>query len=310
MIVLITGGAGFIGSHVADAYTKDGHAVHVIDNFATGSRENVNNEVTLHEVDICDYEAVSAVFIAAQPQLVIHAAAQASIPRSVEDPAYDQAVNVVGTQNVVAAAVACGSVQRFLNISTAGVLYGDAASRPTRETAVPVISNPYVEHKLEAEAIVARVTNFSTVTARLSNVYGPRQNPKTEAGVIGIFIEALSSGKVPRIHGDGLQTRDFIFVSDVVTALQLLAASSEKGVFHISSGIETSIQDVYAVVSKACNVPVTPVYGPAKDHEQRFSCIDSTKLQEKLGWKPRSAFEVGVQVTIAALRAGLKNSID
>ncbi len=301
MTILITGGAGFIGSHLADAYIAQGDTVHVIDNLATGSRKNVHGQVIFHDVDIRDLQQVNTVFAMARPELVIHAAAQASIPHSLVDPEYDFQVNVTGTEHLVKAAQATGSVKRFVNISTAGVLYGDQAARPTPETAVPVISNPYVEHKMAAEAIVNAVTEFSVVTARLSNVYGPRQNPKTEAGVIGIFIEALRDGRAPMINGDGLQTRDFVFVSDVVRALQLLGTSTESGVFHVSSSIETTVADLYQVIASVMQSSVVPGHGPVKPHEQRYSCIDATRLRTVLAWQPEVVLHDGITQTVAAV---------
>ena len=300
MTIVITGGAGFIGSHLVDAYCATGAPAHVIDNLATGDVRNLNQTARLHRVDVTDEGSVRAVFEQVQPELVIHCAAQASIPQSIADPEFDEAVNVGGMRSVVQAATACASVQRFVNLSTAGVLYGDAAERPTVETAEPVVTNPYVAHKLEAEALLIADLPFSIVTLRLSNVYGPRQNPKTEAGVVSIFIEALLDGRVPMIHGDGLQTRDFVYVSDVVAAIEAAAAAQVSGVFHVSSGIETTVQTVFETVARAVGAAnVTPHYGPAKEDEQRYSCISYEKLRRELGWEPRVSFGEGVLETAA-----------
>jgi UDP-glucose 4-epimerase len=298
MKILITGGAGFIGSHVVDAYCASGATVHVIDNLATGQQANVNLKAKLHQVDVTDEVAVRAVFEQVQPELVIHCAAQASIPQSIADPDFDEAVNVGGMRSLIQAATACASVKRFVNVSTAGVLYGDAAERPTVETAEPVIQNPYVQHKLEAEALLIDDLPFSIVTLRLSNVYGPRQNPKTEAGVVAIFIEALLEGRTPVVNGDGLQTRDFVYVSDVVAAIEAVASSHVSGVFHVGSATETTVQAVFETVAKALGASdVVPDHGPAKGDEQRYSCISSEKLKAAVGWEPRVPFAEGVLET-------------
>ncbi len=295
MKILITGGAGFIGSHVVDAYCAAGAQVSVIDNLSTGAQQNLNQGATLYQVDVSDELAVREVFEQVQPELVIHCAAQASIPQSILDPEADWQTNVGGMQALVQAATACASVKRFVNLSTAGVLYGDDADRPTTETAQPVLTNPYVAHKQEAEQLLISDLPFSMVTLRLSNVYGPRQNPKTEAGVVGIFIEALLDGRVPVINGDGLQTRDFVYVSDVVEAIVTVAASDVSGVFHVSSATETTVQEVLETVAHALKIDtITPDRAPAKTGEQRYSCIAYAKLQAAVGWKPQVTFAEGV----------------
>lgn len=303
MKILITGGAGFIGSHLVDAYCERGDIVHVIDNISTGNIKNLHPLAVLHQADITDSKMMHQIFAEVKPELVIHAAAQASIPRSIEDPLNDERVNVDGTVAILKAASAAGGVKRFVNLSTAGVLYGDSAIRPTPETAVPQLTNPYVSHKIQAEAAVERISkesSFLAVTLRLSNIYGPRQNPKTEAGVVSIFIEALLDDRVPVINGDGLQTRDFVYVADLVAAVMQIAETEHTGVFHVSSSTETTVRTALEMVAQALQVAdVVPEHAPAKKDEQRYSCISYDKLKSAVGWEPQVSFAEGVLETAA-----------
>lgn len=305
MKILITGGAGFIGSHLVDAYCAQGHTVHVIDNFSTGKKENVHPDAIIHNVDITQSQAVEAVFQEVLPEIVLHLAAQASIPKSVIDPEFDKQVNVVGTENVIAAAIVAQSVRQFVNVSTAGVLYGDAAVRPTPETAQPQLTNPYVIHKMQAEDAVtaAAAQGMSTVTVRLANVYGPRQNPKTEAGVIGIFIEALLAGRVPTINGDGLQTRDFVFIDDLVKAVLSVVDAGLTGLFHVGTGAETTVTQVLETIQTVLDTKAEAQHGPTVEGEQRYSAISAAKLTAATGWQSTVSFVDGIQKTVEWYRS-------
>jgi len=240
MKVLVTGGAGFIGSHVVDALLEQGRRVVVVDDLSSGQRERVNAAADFRELNIVDAEAMSAVVEEVRPAAIFHLAAQSSVVVSVQDPALDCAINVQGTLNVLGAA---GRVQApVVFTSTGGALYGDEAPRPTPETRIPAPLSPYGASKWAAEAYVNTWSLSSGIphaVCRLGNVYGPRQSPHGEAGVVAIFSERLHSDRAPKLYGHGSPTRDYIYVADVVRAL--LAAAGRSGTYNIATGVETDV---------------------------------------------------------------------
>ncbi len=246
MRVLVTGGAGFVGSHVVDRLLADGHAVAVVDNLSSGRRELVNPRASFH---LCDIRSprLDTVFEAVRPEVVVHVAAQAAVARSVADPRFDASVNVLGTIAVLEASHRAGAA-RLVYTSTGGAAYGDTDVLPTPEDHPARAASPYGVSKVAAERYLdcwAGLTGMSTLSLRLANVYGPRQNPLGEAGVIAIFIHRLLAGLPCIVNGDGEQTRDYVYVGDVADAVSRAVARPEAaGVVNIGTGVETSVNDL------------------------------------------------------------------
>jgi UDP-glucose 4-epimerase len=304
MRCLVTGGAGFIGSNLVDALVSRGDKVAVIDNLVTGKRENLAGALAagaeLHEIDVRDAGAVAAVFEALRPQLVFHLAAQIDVRRSVEDPAADAEVNVLGPINVLAAAHRFGA-HRVVNTSTGGGLYGDADLLPTPENHVIEPLAPYGQSKYAAEGyfgLYARLFGLPTISLRYGNVYGPRQDVHGEAGVVAIFCGCLLDGRTPQVFGDGRQTRDWVDVADVVQA-NLLAADSElTGPVNIGHGQETSVLDLLEVLADigrdhGLELPA-PQFLPARAGEVSRSCLDVSRARDELHWAPQLTLRDGL----------------
>jgi UDP-glucose 4-epimerase len=292
--VLVTGGAGFIGSHVVDTLLDRGDDVAVVDSFATGSRENLRDEATLIERDIRE-DLRDAV---AGAEVVFHLAAQADVGTSVERPEYDAEVNVLGTLRVLEAARAAGAHVVFS--STGGAVYGETA-RPAREDDPLTPLAPYGASKLAGEQYLAtwnRLHGTGHVTLRFANVYGPRQLPKLEGGVIAIFMNRIAAGEPVTIFGDGEQTRDFVYVADVVAAM-LAAAKHRGGVFNVGTGIETSVNRLYAVIQEITGTDADPEYAPARLGDLLRSSVDVTRAERELGWRPEGTLEAGLAETWA-----------
>jgi UDP-glucose 4-epimerase len=305
MRVLVTGGAGFIGSHVVDRLVADGHRVHVVDNLSTGRPEFVNAATVSH---ICDIRGagLDAVFATAQPEAVVHVAAQASVHRSVVDPVFDASVNVVGTVALLETCRRHG-VSRVVYTSTGGAAYGDTGVLPTPEDHPMNATSPYGVTKVAAERYLdcwSGLTGVPTLTLRLANIYGPRQNPFGEAGVVAIFTHRLLRGEDCVINGDGEQTRDYVFVADVADAVARgLARSSARGGVNVGTGVETSVTELYRRLARTMGVSRPARHGPAKPGEQRRSVLDPTRAKLLLGWTPTTAFDTGLERTVAAARA-------
>jgi UDP-glucose 4-epimerase len=308
MNTIVTGGAGFIGSNLVDALLERGHAVDVIDNLTTGKRENLepalDRGTTLHEVDIRDAEAVAAVFAAERPDVVFHLAAQIDVRHSVERPAIDAQINVLGTIAMLEAAVANGC-RRVVNTSTGGGLYGDADLFPTPEDYPIAPLAGYGQSKLAAEGycgLYTRLHGLSTVSLRYGNVYGPRQDAHGEAGVVAIFCGHLVEGRTPTVFGDGKQTRDWVEVSDVVRANLLAAESEITGPVNIGHGRETSVLDLLEVLrGVAAGKPSLPRFQPERPGEVRRSCLDVTRALRELGWAPEVQLPDGLRRIMAGL---------
>jgi UDP-glucose 4-epimerase len=297
---IVTGGAGFIGSHVVDALLAAGEEVTVIDDLSSGRTSNVASEARLCELDIVDRVALDRVFEEVRPSSVYHLAAQASVTASVADPGRDCAVNVQGSLNVVDAATKLGAPVSFT--STGGALYGDEAPLPTTEERIPAPLAPYGASKWAAEAYVNTWSLSSGVphaVCRLGNVYGPRQSPHGEAGVVAIFSEHLHAGRAPKMFGQGKPTRDYVYVGDVVAAL--IAANGTRGTFNVATGVETDVLTLWRVLKAASGADVEPVLADLRPGELQRSCLDSGLAERELGWRARVSIEEGLQRTYAAL---------
>jgi UDP-glucose 4-epimerase len=307
---IVTGGAGFIGSHVVDALLADGYEVTVVDDLSSGDRARVADEAELVELDIVDGEALDGLIRRAAPRAIFHLAAQASVVASVEDPVRDCEVNVRGTLNVLQSAGRVGAPVVFT--STGGALYGDDVPMPTPETQPPAPLSPYGASKLAAEAYVktwSLSSGIAHATCRLGNVYGPRQNPHGEAGVVAIFSNHLHEGTAPKLYGHGEPTRDYIYVADVVRAL--LAAAGHAGTYNVATGVETDVMTVWRELVKAAEeyAPATagaveriePELLELRPGELRRSCLDSGLAERELSWRAQVPIHEGLRMTYSAL---------
>lgn len=309
MRALVTGGAGFIGSNLVDALVARGDAVAVLDDLSTGRRENLAGALSrgavLHEVDVRDGERVAAVVAEVAPDVIFHMAAQIDVRHSVADPALDSSINVGGTINLLEAARRVG-VRRFVNTSTGGAIYGDAEPIPTGEDVVPAPMSPYGQSKHAAEGYVglyARLHGLGAVTLRYSNVYGPRQDPLGEGGVVAIFCGRLLDGRTPTIFGDGTQTRDYLFVGDVVAANLAAAESDATGAYNVGTGVETTVLDLAdALRGLGEGRPFEPEHAPERPGELHRSAIDPARAREVLGWEARTPLAEGLRLTLDTLR--------
>ena len=303
MRAIVTGGAGFIGSHVAEALLARGDEVHVLDSLVTGSRKKVPAGAELHVGDI--RSDAGALFDEVKPELCVHLAAQADVGTSVERPDYDADVNVLGTVRVLEAARAAGTHVVFS--STGGAIYGECDA-PAAEDAPRRPISPYGISKLAGEEYVSgwnRLFASGHVSLRFANVYGPRQEASLEGGVIAIFLERLAAGEGTTIFGDGEQTRDFIYVGDVVRGV-LAAVDYRGGVYNIGTGIETSINELHAVCRRVTGVDSEPVYAEERPGDIRRSVTDPLLAERELGWRVEHPLEDGLRLTWESLQeAGL-----
>jgi UDP-glucose 4-epimerase len=282
--ILVTGGAGFIGSHIVDALVARGHRVAVVDDLSTGDAGNLSPAAEFHELDIRSPEA-GALVERFRPEVLVHQAAQMDVRRSTEDPAFDAAVNILGLLNLLDAGLKAG-LRQVLFASTGGAIYGDQESHPAAEGHPTRPLSPYGVSKLAGERYLYyfhREKGLEAVCLRYANVYGARQNPAGEAGVVAIFLGRLLRGERCRINGDGLQTRDYIHVSDVVRAN--LAALGREGfdAINVGTGIETSVVELHRLLLEAVGVSLEPEFGPAKPGEQRRSSLDAARMKRELG---------------------------
>jgi UDP-glucose 4-epimerase len=293
---LVTGGAGFIGSNVVDALVARGDEVHVLDDLSRGKRENLADGAELHTGDIrSDAEPV---FAEVKPDVCFHLAAQIDVRVSVERPDFDADVNVVGTLHVLEAARVHGG--KIVFSSTGGAIYGECDGPATEDHAREPMA-PYGVSKLAAEEYIAaynRLYGAAHVALRYGNVFGPRQDPHGEAGVVAIFMNALRDGKAARIYGNGTQTRDYVFVGDVVAAT-LAAAGHDGGVFNVGTGNETSVLELYERVQRAAGIEREPELADARPGELQRSVLDPTLAARELGWKPERSLDDGLAETWA-----------
>jgi UDP-glucose 4-epimerase len=301
--VLVTGGAGFIGSQVTDRFLTEGWQVAVVDNLSSGRREFVHPAAEFYPYSIRDQHTADLI-MEWRPEIIAHHAAQIDVRQSVADPSFDAGENILGSLNICQAAVKAG-VKKIIFASTGGAIYGDAAPVPADENALTQPESPYGIAKLAVEKYLYffwKEYGLIPIILRYANVYGPRQNGLGEAGVVAIFIEKFLAGQQPIINGDGLQTRDFVYVADVVAANLLAARYPHPEICNIGTGRETDILTVYLQVQKLLHSPLGPVHGPAKPGEQRRSALNCRKAQQVLGWQPQVSLADGLARTVAAFR--------
>jgi UDP-glucose 4-epimerase len=307
MKILVTGGAGFIGSHLVDRLVQEGHQVVVVDDLSTGKRKNVNRSVEFYKLDI-QSSRLERVFRNERPTMLMHLAAQMDVRRSVEDPLYDAQVNILGTLNVLEQAVRHG-IRKVIFASSGGAIYGEQETFPAPETHPTRPASPYGISKLSGEHYLdyyQKVSGIQYVNLRYANVYGPRQDPHGEAGVVAIFTQKLLNGEQPVINGNGRQTRDFIYVDDVVEANLAVMGKEAQGTYNVGTAQETSINEVFRILAGQINPACKELHGPAKKGEQVRSVVDSTKLKRELGWEPRVSLPEGLARTVEFFReAGL-----
>lgn len=309
MRVLVTGGAGFIGSHLVDALIERGHRVSIIDNLSTGSRANVNPRATLFEADVRERNAVLGAFQTEPPEVILHLAAQADVRRSMDDPVYDASINLLGSLHLLEAAKRYGTL-RFVFASTGGAIYGEPATLPVSESAIPKPLSCYGAAKLAVEHYldIYAAYGLRTTALRFANVYGPRQNPKGEAGVVAIFAEQLFAGKTPTIFGDGTKTRDYVYVGDIVRANLLAVDKGIDGTFNLGTGRRVSDRQVFEIVRAAVGVNVEAVHGPLRQGEVEHIALDAAKAAATLGWTAEVTFEEGVRQAVAWYREARSKS--
>ena len=299
MKILVTGGAGFIGSHIVDTYIAAGHEVLVIDNLSSGKASNLNSKARLEEKDINDPSVFKLISTFA-PDVINHQAAQIEVSTSVENPTYDAEINIVGTLSILEAARKTPSVKKVLFASSGGAVYGEAETIPTSESQPTRPISPYGVAKLSVEHYLYyynQVYGLPYVALRYSNVFGPRQNPHGEAGVIAIFFQRVLAQQEFIINGEGNQTRDFVFVSDVANASLLALDTSYIGSLNISTKVETSLN---VLVDKMCLAVdyANPIkHGPAKPGEQMRSCIDFQLAHKEMNWSPKYDLNKGIKLT-------------
>ena len=305
MKVLITGGAGFIGSHVVDALIQQGYQVVVVDNLSTGRLENINPAATFYQADICNSE-LEGIFEKERPELVNHQAAQTVIQKSNDDPALDARQNILGSLNLILQCLHFG-VKKLVYASSVGI-YGEPEYCPVDEghPINPVSYYGISKHTVEHYLHLAHLQHMlSYMALRYSNIYGPRQNPQGEAGVVAIFTRQMLQGERPTIFGKGDKTRDYIHVSDVVTANLLAMERDGNGVYNIGTGVETSDQEMFNLLAELTGYQSNPHYAPVRKGEICNICLDWTKAQKELGWQPQFLLGEGLRETVNYYRSVL-----
>lgn len=308
MKILVTGGAGFIGSHIVDACLEAGHEVVVVDDLSRGSRENLNPGSRFYRADICDSEA-EEILLRERPEVLNHHAAQISVADSVADPVRDAQVNICGTINLLRAAVAAGT-RKVIFASTGGAMYGEVPRDPADEDCPRLPISPYAVSKISAEYYLGyfgRQFGISTTALRYANVYGPRQSPHGEAGVVAIFSTAMLAGKRPRVFGarksgDPVGVRDYVYVGDVVRANMTAMSRTESGTYNIATSVGTSTSDVYRMVASAVGFPDPPEQADPRAGDLLRSVISFRKAERVLGWRPETSLLEGIRRTVEYFR--------
>ena len=303
MKILVTGGAGFIGSHIVDRLISEGHEVSVIDNLSTGRIENLNRKAEFYKMDIVS-PRIEKVFKKERPELICHLAAQMDVRKSVADPATDAQTNIIGMLNLLENGMRYGT-RRVIFASTGGAVYGEGGPIPTPETCPPGPVSPYGISKLTGEHYLFfyNVTyGLSYVALRYANVYGPRQDPFGEAGVVAIFAQKLLKNEQPVINGNGMQSRDYVYVDDVVDAVTSAIYSDISDILNVGTGIETSVNQLFRHLVEITGSSAREVYGPAKKGEQARSCLSYDKIKKALEWEPKVPLQEGLSRTVAFFR--------
>ncbi|MGA9115644.1 MAG: NAD-dependent epimerase/dehydratase family protein [Bacteroidota bacterium] len=307
MKVLVTGGAGFIGSHIVDAYRGLGHEVVVLDNLSTGRASNVPPGVRLLRVDLRDAEGVRSALAGERCEVLSHHAAQIDVRRSVADPAYDASVNLVGFLHLIQAGLEAG-LRKVIFASSGGAIYGEQERFPADETHPTRPISPYGIAKLATEHYLYYyrvVHGLDFISLRYANVYGPRQNPEGEAGVVCIFTTRMLRNEQALINGDGGQTRDYVYVGDVVRANVLALDASGSDCFNVGTGVETDVQTLFRALRRLTGAAMEERHAPAKQGEQRRSLLDPAKLERARGWRPSVTLEEGLRATVEHFRREL-----
>ncbi len=303
MKIAVTGGAGFIASQIVDAYLERGHEVHILDDFSTGQEINLNPKATVHRIDIGEAKVVKLIE-QIKPEVLSHHAAQMDVRHSVADPAFDARVNIIGFINLLQACINIG-VKKVVFASSGGAVYGEQEVFPAPEGHLTRPASPYGVSKRAGELYLSYYRlafGLSYIALRYGNVYGPRQSAKGEAGVVAIFLSQLLAGQTPTINGDGRQTRDYVYVGDVVAANLAALQSSFVGAVNIGTGVETDVVTVFQHLRQALGCAVDARYGPPKPGEQRRSCLDTRLAGEVLGWRPQMSLAEGLKHTASYYR--------
>ncbi len=307
MRILVTGGAGFIGSHITELYLNNGYNVDIIDNLSTGSRDNLDSRAVLYEMDIRSPEAAELIK-ERKYDIINHQAAQINLRTSVDDPEYDVNVNIIGSINLIKAAVETG-VKYFIFASSGGAVYGSQEYYPADEKHPCVPTSPYGINKLTIEKYLYfyRISsNMKWCALRYSNVFGPRQNPLCEAGVVSIFTNALLTGKECFIFGDGKQTRDFVYVKDVAEASLLAAEKRPEGPYNICTGIETNVLKIYDDIARLTGAENVKKHKPPVTGEVARSVLVSKKAADTFSWYAKTSFEEGLRYSVEYFKEKIK----
>jgi UDP-glucose 4-epimerase len=304
MKILVTGGAGFIGSHLVDRLIQEGNEVVVIDDLSTGKGKQVNKKAQLYKMDIRS-KRVERVFRKERPVVMVHLAAQMNVRYSTEAPGFDADVNILGTLNLLEHAVKQG-VRKVSFASSGGAVYGEQEVFPAAESHRTDPLSPYGISKLAGEKYLAYYANamgLRSAILRFANVYGPRQEPEGEAGVIAIFAKRMLEGGQPIINGTGKQTRDFVYVDDVVEALMVTLGEDIQGTFNVGTGRETTVNECYTIIKELTKSTCKDLFGAAKKGEQLRSVVDVRKLNEQFDWEPRVSLPDGLKMTVDFFQA-------
>lgn len=304
MKLLVAGGAGFIGSHVVDVLTSRGHDVLVVDNLSSGHKENLSVQAVFVHLDLLERERLTRLLVVERPDAVIHLAAQKSVSASVEDPVMDAEQNVIASLYLLEAARMAGT-RRVVFASTGGALYGDTDQLPTNESHPTVPESPYGISKLAVEHYLrfySKVHGFKTVSLRMANVYGPRQDPLGEAGVVAIFCRRVLDRQPVTFFGDGLQTRDYTYVKDAAMAFALAVEQDQSLTLNIGTGIESSLVDLVSHLEWAAGNRIERQIAEARPGEIRRSCLDASEAERRLGWKAKYSIQEGLSQTLEAFR--------
>ncbi|MCS7230814.1 MAG: SDR family oxidoreductase [Elusimicrobiota bacterium] len=302
MKILITGGAGFIGSNIVDECIKKGWNVIVVDNLSTGKKENINYKAKFYNVDITDFETLKKVFEKENPDIINHHAAQIDVRKSVANPQYDASINIIGSLNLLELSVKC-KVKKFIFASSGGTIYGECkGKRLPKESNKPLPESPYGCAKASVEFYMwyyHKVYGLNVISLRYANVYGPRQDPFGEAGVISIFINRMLNNEDVYIFGDGKQMRDFVFVKDVVDAnIKSMLSNKNFGIYNVGSGKTISIISLFKKLKNLLNYNKSPIYQPPRKGEILKSCLSIDLIKKELNWSPKVSLDEGLKKTI------------